>query len=58
MSETMTGVVAVPRQRTVDEIKLDINRRAVLARRIVRRAVETAKDKDEIFKIDVRLGVT
>ena len=43
--------------RTVEQIKTDINRIAVLERRIVRRAVETSKDKNEIHDIKSKLGV-
>ena len=59
MNEPMTGDcdTVTPRKRTVDEIKRDINRIAVLERQNVRRAVQTAQAKAEIHDIKSGLGV-
>jgi len=56
MSES-TGVIAIPRKPTVDELSKRIRRIAVLERRIARRANENAKDKAEIHDHKSGIGV-
>ena len=55
MSES-TGVIAVPK-RTVDEIKQDINRIALLERQNVRYAMKIAQNKADIHDLKSGLGV-